>query len=74
MIIKAAWTLAIFVALMMTVVPQGRAGQAQAVSVGSSCNSWDGDLTIVGVDNQQSATIKICATRWARCSLIIVST
>jgi hypothetical protein len=52
MIIKAAWTLAIFVALMVTVVPQVRAGQAQAISIGSSCNSWDGDLTIVGVDNQ----------------------
>jgi C-terminal processing protease CtpA/Prc len=52
MAIKVAWTLAILAAFMMTVVPPVRAGQPQAVSVGSSCNSLDGDLTIVGVDNR----------------------
>src|SRR5882724_10084793 len=51
MAIKPAWALAILVALIVT-APQVRAGQAQAVSVGSNCNSWDGDLTIVGVDNR----------------------
>jgi C-terminal processing protease CtpA/Prc len=52
MAIKAAWTLAILAALMVTVVPPVRAGQPQAVSVGSSCNSLDGNLTIVGLDNR----------------------
>lgn len=52
MAIKAPRTLTILVALMVTVVPHVRAGRAQAVSVGSNCDSLDGDLTIVGVNNR----------------------
>ena len=52
MAIKAAWTLAILVALMVTAVPQVRAGQATATTVPSSCNTLDGDWTIAAVDNR----------------------
>ena len=52
MAIKPAWTLAILVALMVTAVPQVRAGQAQTVPVPSTCNTWDGDWTIAAVDNR----------------------
>jgi len=52
MAIKGAWTLAILVALMVTAVPQVRAGQAQTVPVPSTCNTWDGDWTIAAVDNR----------------------
>jgi C-terminal processing protease CtpA/Prc len=55
MAIKAAWKLAILVGFVMTLVSQVRAGQVQAVTVPSSCNSWDGDLTIVAVDNRPVA-------------------
>jgi len=52
MAIKAAWTLAILVALMVTAVPQVRAGQAKAATVPSSCNTLDGKWTIIAVDNR----------------------
>jgi S1-C subfamily serine protease len=52
MAIKGAWTLAILVALIVTVAPQVRAGQAQATTVPSSCNTLDGKWTIIGVDNR----------------------
>jgi hypothetical protein len=52
MAIKPAWTLAILVALMVTAVPQVRAGQAQATTVPSSCNRLDGKWTIIAVDNR----------------------
>ena len=40
MAIKAAWTLAILVALILTAVPQVRAGQTKAITVPSSCNTF----------------------------------
>jgi len=52
MAIKAAWTLAILVALMVTAVPQVRAGQAKAATVPFSCNTLDGKWTIIAVDNR----------------------
>jgi len=52
MAIKPAWTLAILVALMVTAVPQVRAGQAKATTVPSSCNTLDGKWTIIAVDNR----------------------
>jgi len=50
--IKGAWTLAILAALIVTVAPQVRAGQAQATTAPSSCNTLDGNWTIIGVDNR----------------------
>ena len=52
MAIKGAWTLGILVALIVTVAPQVRAGQAQATTVPSSCNTLDGKWTITAVDNR----------------------
>ena len=52
MSIKATWTLTLLVALIVTVAPQVRAGQAQAIPVPSSCNTLDGNWTIIGVDNR----------------------
>jgi hypothetical protein len=52
MAIKAGWRLAIIVALMVSAAPQVQAGQTQSLSAGSNCNSWEGDLAIVALDNR----------------------
>ena len=72
MAIKGAWTLAILAALIVTVAPQVRAGQAQATTAPSSCNTLDGNWTIIGVDNRpvhnnkdlSDAISKLQSDRW----------